>query len=893
MEVVKIEEYKSELLKSYNFNRKKLYPLLKAMSEEEKLVVLSDDEVINRIKKMEDDDVLGLFFKMSPAQIQELIFEDEECQRRLLCVENINLQDTRALNKSIYFSKDRLRKIQIFIKEIKSLKILENIVNNVYFQAIVLFAKSIPSTILESINCTNLYNSTIASGIYDLASLINKRTWTTLMNYYAEEILLPEDFRKVYETSEGIKRSYYDLEANTIIPMLRSKSYHLAQINKALSIGKDTLECMTQNELMILYNLVSEKETSIFLDKNDLENYFKDMVGKAISGGYIFTTDFINLKNISKPYYFFIFQCVKEFAKENNELFQQLLEFLYTKLFHDEYSLEEKNMINSYLINCVLNCDGLELSKLFDNPSDLKSIFHMRFNKTAHSMNYLNGIKISQIMKLNVKQINKIVKLLEDKTQDEISDIYSKAIRMYLIFGLDRTVAILRGDYGNVSKAFLDCVSKLEVSDVELRQVGKKYEPLLNQEFINFLFTGNNICELLRSSSAFENTWFYLFNTFDEIKETCKGHITIKQVEIILKEKMKGVKFDVTPDLYPLEDYLYEIGLGNKTKYPNEVIYREVVKIYTQQLTRKTSSIPYVSGVIDNGYKYEVMKMDDALGYVLGYRAGCCIRTLDIAHNHLLHALLCENGRILLTYTPDGKLASFSPLKRNGELLIANSIEAIGDNKTNKDVALVFSEGIRAIMNETRLNEKEGYLKVTCIGRNSYLKPEGEPWPQYLPTPTILEKDDEVYSKTDIYHKKLDVIMLEEGFKLENLQFGKVDKQYTDPMKNIKSCKFTNEAVSLDKIEIGRVVNSIKYRNVSEESKKHFYRRSIYNMDFAFWNEDWYILIDKDGRFYSESVNGNADALKEMQATIAVIAEMTDKKEFEEYSLSLKNKEIN
>ena len=55
-------------------------------------------------------------------------------------------------------------------------------------------------------------------------------------------------------------------------------------------------------------------------------------------------------------------------------------------------------------------------------------------------MDYLYGIDVRQLMKINVKHINKIVQLLYDPEQDELSDSYSKAIKMYLVFGLERSI---------------------------------------------------------------------------------------------------------------------------------------------------------------------------------------------------------------------------------------------------------------------------------------------------------------------------------------------------------------------------------------------------------------------------------------------------------------------
>ena len=67
--------------------------------------------------------------------------------------------------------------------------------------------------------------------------------------------------------------------------------------------------------------------------------------------------------------------------------------------------------------------------------------------------------------------------LLFDPEQDELSDSYSKAIKMYLVFGLERTLEILSGKY-SINKTFLDNVSKLNVSKIEMKPEGKKYLPV-------------------------------------------------------------------------------------------------------------------------------------------------------------------------------------------------------------------------------------------------------------------------------------------------------------------------------------------------------------------------------------------------------------------------------
>lgn len=881
----RIEEYKDKLLKMYNYEKKKLYPLLKSMTVEEASIVLSDPDILNKINNINNKDIIGMIYRMSPSNVQELLWASEKSQKILLGITKI---DEKNINGYLYFSKDRLRQIQLFIKDTKSPSIIESLTSNYFFQVVMLFSDKIPTSILETINVVSLFKNTIASGVYNLANNAHKRTWINYLNSYVPEVLLPEDFRKVYKEPERQKNYWHDPEEdNTIIPMLRTKEYHMNQQGRQSKIDRETLSHFNMKELIYIYNsTVTNSENQ---NKEEIESFFKEIVDEHINNGTILTSDFLDLKQINHPFQYFVFQRIIEKSKTDEHLEKELITKLHNILFKNQYNQELTNQFYNYIKNGLFNTDPETLSKLLNNPSDVKSIFHMRFNKISLHMNYLNGIEIETLLKLNVKQINKITKLLEDKTQDELSDIYSKAIRLYLVFGLDRTISILKGEYGKVTKAFLDCTSKLDVSNVSFKTIGKKYEPILNEEFINFLFTGNNIYELLANGSVFETTWFHLFNSFSEIKETCKGHITIKQAEIVLKEKMQNVKYEVEPDLYKIEEYLYEIGLGNKTKHSNTEVYDEVVKIYRKQLNRTTSSIPYVKGTSPNGYSYETMRLDDTIAYVLGYRASCCIRPLDIAHNHLLHAILCENGRILLTYDSTGRIVSFSPLKRNGELLIANSIEVIG-NKEDKNIAEAFIAGINSIIEETRKNEQKTNIKVACIGDNSYLKPECEPWPQSLPTPTILEKDDPQYARTDIYHKKLDIIARKPNYELSSLVLGEVPSAYTDPRPCIKSCKIGTDAISIEKIEVGRVVNAINYHNATPEQKEKYRKIEMYYVEYAFYNDDWYILIDKSGNYHSGVIAENKEALKEMQATLSVISELTKKKDVEAYILSFKNK---
>ena len=95
---------------------------------------------------------------------------------------------------------------------------------------------------------------------------------------------------------------------------------------------------------------------------------------------------------------------------------------------------------------------------------DLKLAFYLKFNIALAHVRYLNGITKEQISKVNVKHINKLYKYLDDKTQDELSSIYATCIKMYFIFGYERSLEILNNKYGKYDKVFLDNISKTDVS---------------------------------------------------------------------------------------------------------------------------------------------------------------------------------------------------------------------------------------------------------------------------------------------------------------------------------------------------------------------------------------------------------------------------------------------
>ena len=905
IDVNKIQEIKEYLVRSVShFGGAKFTSIMKTLTENEKDVLFSDNEILKKLYKLEDYDSLASVFRAVPASIQELLFSNIHSQKVLLgigtcededlikIIKNkkfFNFQDLDKRNKSgkFYYTPAKLRALSVLFRHIKSSDIFENLVTNKYFQMIMLFCKKVSDEFYKYINVEAFFHAIINSEIYDIADTKSKSNWVQHINNNYSMLLLPHDIKNLYLPTTSFSTYYYRDEKKTLGSMLNSKIHSLASKEMSFDIDCEDLKKLNMQEINVL-----KSDANGVVVQDSINELLSQIVDESLSDGSVFEKEYLDINNLGVSVQRSMFKMVVDRAIGNPQYEKQILDYLFNNLFREQYNELEKEALMISLKNSLVNANEDTIANLFTYANDLKSVFFLRFNLTAQRMDYLHGISVAQLMRINVKHINRLVKLIFDPEIDELSDSYAKAIKMYLVFGLERSIELLSGAYP-INKDFFDNVSKLKVNKVDMKIEGKKYLPVINEEFNRFMFAAHNIDALFDDDTAISSCWFYLYNNFEEIKKTCKGHVTLVQAETILKEQVNTVKFELDPDCYRLEKILHEAGLGNKTKHSNDEVYYEMVSAHKKQIRRITSSIPYVKGILETGWSYEVMRMDSAIAYVLGFRANCCIRILDIAHNHLLHALLCENGRILLTYKPDGSIASFSPLKRNGELLIANSIEAI-DKEDNSIARIVetFKEGMKDICKTSKENESTGYLKVATIGNASVRKPAGELWPYEIPTPTILEKDDPVYKDTDSYHGSLLVFYKDEKANLRNMKYGKVERQYFDPRKPILSCLCSRDTVLMQR-KITKVIDSVRYINWidSGKSEEYFEKTRLGYFTALFCNDDWFLIVTLSGEVRYDYLKDDPRAKKELDATLAVINEYGKNNErIRDYVISLNNK---
>lgn len=816
-------------IKSYK--TKKLINTLKKLTDEQ-IDIMVDSSVIEFISDL-DVNTINSIFRNANANMQNKLWTNDKIQR-ILILGTTNLD-------SFISTEQTIRNLENLNKVIKSQAIKDQIYCNKYLIYIVMKSDKIENRFFNSFDLKKVFDAVIQSEEFNSLKADKQLRVIEKLNGYTKEILLPPDFRKRYKNIESI--------------------LFISDVDK---IDSDILEQLTEEELFFLDYINKNVDNN-----NALKRYILDSVG---TNGKSFEELFADIKKKEesirekirnnfrcqdfyrrvtleeKIYHILLNEVHEELIKE------KLLKYLLCRILKNS-SIDPEKMYNTLKRN--LN-NGLisykDIKCLTDNydeaMKDMRLMFYLKFNIALLNARYLHGITVEQLSKVNVKHINKLVKFLEDKTQDELSAIYGVCIKMYFIFGYERSIDILSGNFGQYNRIFLDNVAKTDVTRIEMQAEGNKFLPIIDKRFINFMFEtpkNNHFIDMFNNKdSELYKTWYYLYNNYDEVLEKCHNEITLKKVNAILEtEKYDIDRKIITPDNYLLNNssFLENIILGNKTQYSNNEVLRKIVQIYSQMKQRVESSIPYVKGVSSSGYTYEVMKLDDIQIFELGYKANCCIRTLDIAHNHLLHAALCRNGRVLIIYDKLGDVAAFSPLKRNGNVLIANSIECV--NKAEGiniySISNAFKEGTKKIVEVTKQSREP--INLVCIGSESSLKPDTTPFPNEYPTPTIFEKDDEAYRNTDVYHKTLDVVYKDSDFDFKNIKSKNPDVSYMDPRDEIKFVDFLESRYNNNSEKVLDVINSINY-SVDPSNyipmNKYFIRR-------VYYSKDWYIAETREG----------------------------------------------
>ena len=799
--------------------------LINSLSNEQLLLLNNPNTIIDFLLTL-DEHTIYQKFKHSSTMLQNAMWKYDMMQR-VLILGNKDLDKVKYRSEIIY-------NIDDLLDITKSPSIKKDLYKNKYFMKIVTMNpqkdyEDLTYLISTSFDREKVFNAMINSDEFKSKSNTEQFMLIDRFNSYKKTYLYPSDFRSRYDNIEPllIKLAWSEYPTDNIVNQLNQDELLFLEIYRHKKGNYSTLKQYLVEHLQ---------------DKSYEEVYeeLKVTMKKKIEDYKWF--------NLSKYDYNLDRVMGKVAVNLDDEIANEKIASYMTDRLSANCSIDKdliystvKRNLDLHMVNAKM-FDDLSSDYQNKDDKDIRVMFYIKFGLFCEYNHYLHGFTFDQLSKINVKHIKNLYNLINDNTQDEYISMYAQAIKMYFIFGYERSLEILNGEYGEIDKVFYSNISKTNVSNVPMKQEGSKYIPVIEPRFINLMFKSkkeNNFIDMLKDTKGTLNkNWYKLYNSYDDIYNLCHKEVTVKKVASILESGRFLTNNKMTPDCYQMwkKDFINNIILGNINNHTDDEVVKTAIEIHKQIQERIESSIPYVEGQAKYGYTYKTARLDDSSILDLGYRSNNCMRILGVGHNHLLHAALCRNGRLLYIYDKNNNLVAYSTAKRNGNVLILNSIELVG--KLNKsirleDIKLALTTCVENIVNITKKSDEP--IKLVCIGSANFNLFK-TPFPDKYETPTIYEKEDEVYCDTDCYHGDLFIVYKDRNFYYEDIYKKDPEVSYMDPREEVKTCYRKDRYQNID--DVMNIINSIEYKN----DPKNYKEVQPYMLgDTIYYNKDWYI----------------------------------------------------
>lgn len=281
------------------------------------------------------------------------------------------------------------------------------------------------------------------------------------------------------------------------------------------------------------------------------------------------------------------------------------------------------------------------------------------FNRLGHIDFDVSDFTAEQLEKYNVKKHKQLYKQFEER-KGHIRDYKKLILKLIFMVGYNHAKSLLEIDATIPTLEHL--VGSVDVKNVVLNEQG---DPILDSKIMNLLFNDKDyskIKEMLSNKDVDLYKYFpRIFSEWEMIKTNGKDQTLNTIIEFL-----KSDEISVPPQYYRLVGLFKYIGCSNS-------VVNETLSLHDQMLNRMESSIPRIIGMKDE-YSYEILRLDDMEGLVVGNKTQCCFKVLGNGYSCLKHALTSKNGRIL-AIKKNNEILSHSWIWRNGDLLCLDNIE--------------------------------------------------------------------------------------------------------------------------------------------------------------------------------------------------------------------------
>ena len=549
-------------------------------------------------------------------------------------------------------------------------------------------------------------------------------------------------------------------------------------------------------------------------------------------------------------------------SRDKIDTIKRLFDGLMNDTFY-QLVLDRINKSDLKFINVLRTCDIYkiinylkEIDTYIDdmNPVDYFNIPTRYIKKIVEKLDQLEEVNT-----LNYSLKDEPIILLARTGDRTIEEVYTIACKLYLTIGLDNTLELLNGYYGDVSyQTIFHMFNEIDISDDDLNSI-----------FVNFLFSNkkddNNVMRKILGGKANG-----LFLNFSYFRDNLAKYISIlgesmalSKVLLLLKDRFitsdpfhPNITRDISSDMVSSYKNKYEYSMDSDAdiKSANINFYKENI------MGNYISSIPDYMAT-DGELYCETLSRNDPKLLVIGYRTNNCFRMNGDAFILFKKAIKSKHMRVLVISTKFKKDIAMVLLGRNGNVLIGQGIEisvSFRDKEYRERIYNIIKKFMKELMDEMNKNDDE--IVATVIGNsNANVMEFNSSVLPFRITPVIDNSlSDNYYNGFNHYQYLLD---LYDNKTLRDIKLYTPSKEYYGARKSVSyfKGKYLN-------IEAERIIFSISCQ--ANTQIRRINSLSKHDMVEIYYNDDWYVIVLDNGEIESACLDYDERARYEYNACL-------------------------
>ena len=675
--------------------------------------------------------------------------------------------------------------------------------------------------------------------------------------------------------------------------------YKLSQLNNEIAwnlsmnlysyggskLNKEILKYLVKNDISYFYC----DDNEIYRSSNLLKEYEKVFSSRSFSIDDLREKIFMNEKNnVDKDFYYFdihyldviimIRKMYQEKSLDMNEL-KKFIEFQGILLkkdivnFVENYDSKYEYCINeaiSYLISGKISLDSY-----YDIMNCQNKVCNLLINGKFGDVDK-KDLTLDVVDAISSKKINQISRRILEKNLRGFNhkELMNILIKMSALLGEDNVDNIIRHlpDDERMIQELLFSFEAVDISKVKVENRKIVY----NQDFITF-FMGNNLEEptsllnlIYNGKTNMGSHLETLYYSFDNLSKRYMKQNLLTKTAFFEKTLEESTVF-FNPDEYKLEGYIIDSYFDNKKhqSLSSFEFVKGVRDVYAEMKHDYQKTIPYVSGKMGE-YFYETLKANDPSVLTKGAETDCCFKIGGQADSFVRYCATSKNGRVVAIKDSHGNVVAMVPMIRNGNLIICNSIESkrIGDNFFMSDMFEIL-EHIGQEMIEISNKNEDDHQKIQALLCGNY-KNEIHKFRKYSPVNVgnafykIEPLDDKGNVSCNLGIDSHGCYCISSCDEFDFNQAIVFDPTYVYDDPRNRTYELERDYIDEELLPIiQQKVDAISFESGSPSV-------DVDKTNTVIFNEDWYVIVDKNNQIYASIVGNDARALEEYQEYLAL-----------------------